>query len=442
VFSGLETFNNTGRVEMRDGAVGDSLNVTGAFIGGPNSRLGVDANLGTTQADVLITGVSSGSTTLDVQLLGPVVFNLAGTLVVDATAGTNANAFTLAGGTQNYPFVRLNLLFDAPNNNFLLQGLPDQPVFETLEQAGMLTDFWYETTDAISAQLEAARDGLVPVGTVQANNLAGDGRFGGWVQVLGGNIDREAAQTFSNTGATTVFDTSYEQDYRGVQAGLDWQSGGTIVGVSFGYLKSDADFEVTGNSVEMEGYNVGAYAAFRSRGFFFNAIAKVDWVNVDATPGQNLLARFDATAWGLRGNAGYRFHSGHIYFEPSVSLSWVNVDINDYSVAGAAVSFDDVESFRGAAGLRIGGEFRQANGGVWSPFVGIYAIDEFSGNNRAAFTLGQTITLEQDAPGTYGEARAGVNYSTGRFEAFVRGELDFGGQREGLSGRAGVRIRF
>jgi outer membrane autotransporter protein len=192
----------------------------------------------------------------------------------------------------------------------------------------------------------------------------------------------------------------------------------------------------------MDGYNVGAYAAFRSRGFFFNAIAKVDWVNVDATPGQNLLARFDATSWGLRGNAGYRFHSGHIYFEPSVSLSWVNVDINDYSVAGAAVSFDDVESFRGAAGLRIGGEFRQANGGVWSPFVGIYAINEFSGDNRANFTIGQTVALEQDAPGTYGEATAGLNYSTGRLEAFVRGELDFGGEREGLSGRAGVRFRF
>src|SRR5205085_3511387 len=138
------------------------------------------------------------------------------------------------------------------------QALPDQPVFETLEQAGMLTDFWYETADAISAQLEAARDGLVPAGTVQANNLAGDGRFGGWVQVLGGNIDREATQTFNNAGAATVFDTSYEQDYRGVQGGLDWQSGDTIVGVSFGYLKSDADFEVTGNSVEMDGYNVGA----------------------------------------------------------------------------------------------------------------------------------------------------------------------------------------
>jgi outer membrane autotransporter protein len=442
-FTGLETFNNTGRVELRDSAVGDQLNLgTAAFVGGTNSRLGVDVNLATTTADVLVTGAATGSTIIDVNLLSPPIFNLTGTLVVDAAAGTSATAFTLAGGTQNFPYIRLNLLYDAPNNNFLIQALPDQAVFETVEQAEMVTNFWYQGTDAVSAQLEAARDGLAPLGTVRTNNLAGDGRFGGWVQVLGGNINREAAQSFTNGGTTTVFDTSYEQDFKGVQAGLDWQSGGTIFGVTFGYGKSDADFDVTANSVSMDGYNVGAYMALRSGGFFFNAIGKVDWVNVDATPGAGLVARFDATAWGLRGSAGYRFHSGHVFFEPSVSLSWVNVDINDYAVSGASVAFDDIESFRGAAGLRVGGEFRTANGGTWSPFVGIYAVDEFSGDNRATFTLGQVIALEQDAPGTYGEVTAGLNYSTGRMEVFARGEVDFGGERDGLSGRAGIRLRF
>src|SRR5205085_6865124 len=165
------------------------------------------------------------------------------------------------------------------------------------------------------------RDGLVPLGTVQTSNLAGNGRFGGWVQALGGNINRDASQSFSNGGNTSVFDTSYEQDYKGVQAGLDWQDGGTIIGVSFGYAKSDVDFDVTLNSIGLDGYNVGAYAAFQSRGFFFNAIAKVDWVDVNSVPGAGLRAEFDATAWGFRGTAGYRFHSGNVYFEPSVTLS-------------------------------------------------------------------------------------------------------------------------
>src|SRR5205085_656948 len=118
-FTGLEAFNNSNRVEMRDGAVDDRLNLgTATFTGSGGSRLGVDANLTTHTADVLVTGISTGSTILDVNLLTASVLDLTGTLVVDATAGTSPTAFTLAGGIQNNPFVRLNLLFDAPNNNF------------------------------------------------------------------------------------------------------------------------------------------------------------------------------------------------------------------------------------------------------------------------------------------------------------------------------------
>jgi phage shock protein C len=189
-------------------------------------------------------------------------------------------------------FIALTLLFDSPNNNFLLIALPDQPVFETIQQAEMMSNFWYNSADAISAQLEAARDGLAPIGTVRTNSLAGDGRFGGWVQALAGNVDRETTQSFGNT----VFNTSYEQDYQGVQGGLDYQTGGTILGVSFGYGKSDADFDVSANRVRMDGYNLGAYAAFQSGGFFFNAIAKIDWVYAKSTPGQGIRAGTPATA--------------------------------------------------------------------------------------------------------------------------------------------------
>ena len=61
---------------------------------------------------------------------------------------------------------------------------------------------------------------------------------------------------------------------------------------------------------------------------------------------------------------------------------------------------------------------------------------------RFRFGTEASINLAQDAPGTYGQVTAGLNYSTGRLEAFARGELDFGGERDGISGRAGIRLRF
>jgi len=362
--------------------------------------------------------------------------------VVDATAGTSSSAFTLANSATSSPWVRLNLLFDAPNNNFLLVGLPTQPVFESVMTGEMVLNFWYDSADAITHQLEAARDGLGPNGGTNIGNLAGGGRFGGWVQVVAGNKERDATQAFAVGGNTSVFDTSYEQDYQGIQGGLDYQSGGTILGVSLGAGRSEAEFAASFNGVEMDGMNLAAYAAFNSGSFFFNGVAKVDWVDVESFPGAGISTQFDATAWGLRGNLGFRFQfGGGMFAEPAASLSWVHVDIDDYTVAGATVAFDDFTSLRGVAGLRIGGEFPTGNGTL-TPFLGLHAIEEFDGDARNNFTLGTTIGLLQDAPGTYGEASAGINYSTGRLEAFIRGELDFGGETEGLSGRAGVRLRF
>ena len=165
-------------------------------------------------------------------LLAPPVFDLVGTLVVDASTGTSSTAFTLGAVSQSNPYVRLGLLFDAPNNNFLLVGLPDQPVFESIMAGEAFLNFWYNSADAVTAQLQAARDALLPPpGT---SYLAGGGRFGGWVQLRAGKIERDASQSFTSGGTTTVFDTSYDQDFEGVQAGLDYQSGGAILGITFG----------------------------------------------------------------------------------------------------------------------------------------------------------------------------------------------------------------
>ena len=439
VFAGLETFNNTGRVDMRDSAVGDTLNVTGAYVGSGASRLQLDANNQIRVADVLITGAATGSTTLDVNLVAPPVFDLIGTLVVDASTGTSSTAFTLGAVSQSNPYVRLGLLFDAPNNNFLLVAGPDQPVFESVMTGEALINFWYNSADAVTSQLDTTRDGNnAPSG----GNLAGGGRFGGWVQLRAGNVERDASQSFTSGGSTTVFNTSFDQDFQGVQGGLDYQAGNTIFGITFGLERSEVDFDASLNGLDMDGMNFGVYAAFSSGSFFFNALGKVDWVDVDAEIGGGIATQFDATAWGLRGNAGFHFNMGRAFIEPALSLSWVNVDIDNYTSAGASVAFDDIESFRGALGVRFGGDFQVGPHSTLSPYVGIAGVEEFQGDVQNNFTLGNSIFLNEEGPGTFGELSAGATLRSGSVEAFVRGELDFGGERDGIEGRAGIRIRF
>jgi len=301
-----------------------------------------------------------------------------------------------------------------------------------------ILNLWYNSEDAVTAQLQAARDGTtLPV----TSSLAGNGRFGGWVQMIAGRVNRDTAQVFNGGGAPTVFNTSYDQEMWGVQGGLDYQSGGTILGVTFGYEKSSVDFQAILDRLSLRDYNVGAYAAFQSGPFYANVIGKVDWVSADSRPGPGLSASFDATSWGVRTNAGLHFNLGNVFLEPGVSLSYVNADIDDYTLAGATVHFDHIHSLRGSAGIRVGADIDLPVGTI-SPYVGVQAVDEFHGNIRNTFTLGQAIALEQDAPGTFGELSGGVTFRDGGLEAFVRAEGDFGSNRDALTGRAGLRIRF
>jgi len=439
VLGGLETFNNTGLVDLADGATGDRLTV-GDFVGGANSRLAVDVDFTAGVADVLVTGVATGTTTVDVNAEGSQFgFNDTGILVVDAAAGTGSGAFVLPGGNIDNGYIISGLIFDAANFNFLLVNAPGQPIFETAMVAGMTFNTWHQGADAVESQLETAR---APLGGSSASNLLGNGRFGGWIQVYAGQTEREATQSFTAGGTTTTFDVSYEQDYEGVQGGIDHQSGDTIFGLTVGFGRSDTQFEASPSTVELDSLNLGAYAQFASGNFYANILAKVDWVDLETNPGAGLAAQFDAMSYGVRGVAGFRFDFGRFFAEPSVSLSWVTSDLDDYTSGGATVTFDNATSVQGTAGLRVGGAFATSGGGVISPFAGIRLVEEFSGDNESDFTLGSVLNLTQDGPGTHGEASAGITFRSNSVEAFLRGELDFGSDVDGRTIRAGVRLRF
>ena len=162
------------------------------------------------------------------------------------------------------------------------------------------------------------------------------------------------------------------------------------------------------------------------------------------TPGAGLLDQFDATAWGLRGNAGFRFN-----MRPRLHRARRSACPGSRStstiIQSAARPWRSTISRASAApsGIRVGGDFQTGPAQLASPYIGIAAVDEFEGNVRNTFTLGQSIGLEQDAPGTFGELSAGATMRSGTVEAFIRGELDFGGERDGLAGPGGpARIRF
>ncbi len=424
VMAGLESFTNQGRIEMRDGAAGDSLTLAGGYSGFADGRLGLDVDFAALAADRLITGAATGSTLIDLAI-GSAAPSFGSILLVDAGAGTSASAFSLGAGAIDTPYLVNRLRFDAANSDFLLVQSPGEAVFETARFGSMAARLWYESADAVAAQLDTARDGR------------GGRGIGLWLQAWSAKDESQGAQSFG--GGT--FDVSFEQDFQGLQGGLDFQSGSVAVGITGGAGRSDATFLATGNPVDMEVRNIGAYLQGRSGPLFFNALAKFDRAELEIAPGAGLGASFDADSFGVQANAGVRLAFGSVFAEPSVGLSWVQSEVEAFTSGPATVGPGEGESLRARAGLRVGARL-PLGGGALLPFVAVNAYEELSGDNSSDFTLGDTLRLFDEPPGTRGQAAAGVSFVAGSFEAFVRGDIDFSGESDSKSVRAGARLRF
>jgi hypothetical protein len=420
VFTGLESFANGGLVDLADGAADDSLALGGAYVGTGGARLRLDVDFAAGTADRLITGAATGSTQVEIAGGG---FG-SGILIVDAGAGTSPTAFALAAGS-NSPYLRTELRFDAANNDFLVDRLLGTPVFETSRLAGLATALWYESADAVAAQLDTARDGRIGRGVAL------------WLQAWSGENEGNGVQSFGGE----TFDVSFKQDFQGLQGGLDIRTGPVAVGFTGGIGRSDAAFLATGNPVDIQVNNLGAYVHGGSGLLFFNALAKFDWAELEIAPGAGLGASFDADLFGIQANAGVRFRSGSAFAEPSVGLSWVRSQVEAFASGPATVDPGNSESLRARAGVRAGARL-PLGGGDLLPFASVDVYEELAGRNASDFTLGETLRLFDEPPGTRGQAAAGLSFAAARFEAFVRAEMDFSGGADAKAVRAGARLRF
>ncbi|RYG17852.1 MAG: autotransporter outer membrane beta-barrel domain-containing protein, partial [Caulobacteraceae bacterium] len=409
-FNGLETFSNTGLIDLRDGAAGDVLTLTGtAFNGGAGSQVGLDVNLATGTADRLVIGAASGVTSLLLADAAPGAapnLNLTGILLVDAASATAGN-FVL-GGQTDFGFNRLNLVFDTPTANFLLVTTPDTETFEIGRVGVAVSNAWNQSADAWSARMTELRD------------VAGSGAqprsdgFEMWAQGYGGTEGQDQVRGFTLGGVTTSNDLSYDQDFFGFQFGGDIQrtmgSATVLFGLTGGVGQSDMEL-ASGNHIDLQGGNLGAYAAVNVGGFFANGLVKADRFSVTVNA---LTAAFrdevDGTSYGAKGEVGYHFDAGSFFVEPVATLAYSDADIDDLTVPGGVFTFDDLKSLRGEAGVRMGGTFGSAGGMRYQPFIGVFAVKEFEGNGLTTFTSGTTVFgNEEIEPDTYGKVSLGLN---------------------------------
>jgi outer membrane autotransporter protein len=363
-----------------------------------------------------------------------------GPVLVQGGADTSATAFVLP--TTEAGLVRLELAF--ANNAFSLVGTPSDTAFRTTAFAGAVRNLWHESADAWSAQMREDRD-------TAADGHAGEPGLRFWLQGFSRIRELDQGGNFTAFGQTRTVDLSNDQDFFGVQAGLDLggavgDEGGFAFGVTGGYVDSNVNFAGAGDDLQMRAVNIGGYARFATGMFFINALAKYDHILDIGTRSQggNFDLDLEGNLYGAAAEAGFRIGGSGFYLEPLAAISYVSSDLDGFAVSGTIVTFDNDHGLRGSAGARIGTTFQVGSGAAANLYAGAHYVHDFGGGDEIVLATGANSVrigaLEEE---DYVRALVGLNISgAGSLSGFFEGNGEFLNEHQGYGLRAGVRLRF
>ncbi|MGY4398999.1 hypothetical protein ACVWZA_004211 [Sphingomonas sp. UYAg733] len=442
---GLESFANSGLVDLRNGRAGDTLTIAN-YAGSGAATLGLDIAFGTTTATVdrLNLTTATGSTSVVLAPLNAPAILIPATTIVQATTASSPTAFTLGAGSQNIGLIQFGVAYNPTALAYQLISAPSATVYRQAKLGEGLASVWNRSGDAVTAHMSAGRD--AGWGTPTSDST---GRV--WLQMFGEVNTRDETGNFSFNGlAQNNVDLGYKQDAFGGQIGVDVlgsasDDGGFSIGVSGGYLSSTMNFRGYGDRFDIEAVNGTVYGAYQAGGFFINGLAKYDhaWINTRGNfAGFNLDT--SANTWGGKLETGFRVGSDSFFFEPAISAAYTSTDVKDYGTLGGSFDFDNFTGLRGKAGARIGGSTGLSETSKLVFYAGAAAVHEFKGDDQVRFTSGaQTIAFSNDRLGTYGQGTLGINIVTaGGVTGFIEAHGEYGDDYKGGGGRAGIRIKF
>ena len=366
-----------------------------------------------------------------------------------------------------------------PNSSeYRLYGLPGVEAFQLAVATEGLQNIFFDTAlewedrqDDLRRWLRATQNRLagaagggadMPVKAVQAApGYAASTGPGVWLKATGNWINRNSTQNLSDlVSAAAVLpavNVSYDQDIYSLQGGVDFGREGVfspadagVVGITGGYIDSNLRFKDLPNSFKYTGGTVGVYGTYLNRGFFADALFKADFLTLKMDLNTLGVVGFSGSSvhannLGGLGHVGYRFDWGRWYFEPRGTLAYVRSDIGDFTALGTTVSFNNGESFRGAAGARFGGVLMRSGPYVLDASVTGQYWDQFSHKNGVVFaSTGPSLTLYPNDLKGYGEVDGTLNLDNigVGWSGFVKGGAKFNSDFKDYTARGGFRYQW
>ena len=240
--------------------------------------------------------------------------------------------------------------------------------------------------------------GFPPRGGGASGDAGNFGRLGAFVNGVFSFGDKD--QTSREDG--------FDFDSQGVTLGVDYRLLDSLVlGTAFSYSHFDADFDKStvnaGGGSESDGYVFSLYSTYYLQNFYIEGIGSFGWNDHDskrrivvpsttAIPSINRTAKgeTDSTQYSFSVGAGYDAQIQSIDVGPYARLSYLRVDVDEYTETGAQglnLKIDDqyITSLISAIGLRASKKFSW-NWGVWFPQIRGEWDHEFANDSKTIRT--------------------------------------------------------
>lgn len=363
-------------------------------------------------------------------------------------------------------------LTGANSTEYRLYGLPDIEVFQLAKlTTGMQNIFFTTTGDWLDRQNDLHH--WIRRGQERSGNAAGGGADkaspgylsstgpGVWLKGTGSWTTRSSSVNLADlvpaAGVLPLFDVGYKQNTYSVQGGVDFgreamfrPADAMVFGVMGGYIDSTMKFNGGTNSFQYTGGTVGASATYLNNGWFADALFKADFLRVSLNMPSLTQFGFNGPSLSARnlgglGNLGYRYERGRWYVEPALTVAYVRTTVDGFNSLGTGITFPTGESFRGAAGARIGMTVQQTATRTLDVSVTGRFWDEFTSKGGVTLnTTGPALTISDPHTKTYGEVQGLVdlaNSGTG-WSGFVMGGALFNSQNTTITGKVGTRYQW
>lgn len=387
----LETFSNSGSINMANGAVGDALSLPGDYIGSGNASVHVDA-IDTGADQLIVGGYASGTTSLFVNtrmlIPDPV-------LVVD-TAGSDAGAYVL-GNTSATDLIDLNLT--QIGDDYFITALPSATALETMMIGRFGRSLWYESADSYWTQRfsRRRRDRPTPF------------RF--WVD--------------GGSHANGDPDSQFDPDNRvsmsrrnGLKVGVDYLiADDVIIGLTGGYGNPQFSGRSGPVALVTQGSAFGAFAQFGGRtGLYGGVLAKTGHYKVQMVHSAFAEADGDPDthSTGVEAEAGFRTTILGKGVEVGGGLAYLATKTGNFTVDGIKFDFGRNTSVRGRFGVR--GELDSRLG----LYVDAQVYHEFAGDEELTLASGsETLSLDRNGRSTSARFEAGFGSGTDAGSTFL-----------------------